>query len=134
LPHRPVKPIQRGNAKRLRAEMTEPEMRLWQKLKAHRLQGLSFRRQVPIGPYIKDFLCSRHGLIVELDGSGHGEPAQQGHDARRDAWLASQDYRVLRIENIEVLRNLAGVLDNILFHCGQMEAATGGLTHDRSAA
>jgi very-short-patch-repair endonuclease len=124
LPHRPVKPLQRGNAKRLWAEMTEPEMRLWQKLKAHRLQGLSFRRQVPIGHYIAEFVCAQHGLIVELDGSGHGEPAQQRHDARRDAWLAGKGYRMLRIENIDVLRNLPGVLDNILFQCGAMDAAT----------
>ncbi len=77
MPHRPVKPLHRGNAKRLRAGMTEPEMPLWQKLRAHRLQALSFGRQVPVGPYVVDFICPEHCLIVELDGSGHAEAAQQ---------------------------------------------------------
>ena len=74
-------------------------------------RGLKFRRQVPIGNAIADFVCFEHKLIVEVDGGQHSESTR---DALRDAELASKGFRVLRFWNIDVMRNTNSVLDKIL--------------------
>jgi very-short-patch-repair endonuclease len=74
------------------------------------LLSLKFRRQVPIGRYVVDFLCLRHRLIVEADGPWH-DPA---HDAERDGWLGAQGFRVLRFSNRDIHDNQEAVLDEIL--------------------
>ena len=74
MPHTPIPPRNRANAKTMRRVMTDAELKLWNELRAHRLMGLSFRRQVPIAGYIVDFACSSKRLIVELDGSQHADP------------------------------------------------------------
>jgi len=109
--HRTVAPIMRGRAKSLRREMTDAERRLWSALRAHRLDGLSFRRQIPIGRYIVDFACHERRLVVEVDGGQHSGAAR---DIERDRWLESKGYRVLRFWNSDVLRNRAGVLQVIV--------------------
>ena len=109
--HREVTPIHRNRAKALRSDMTEAERSMWSALRAHRLQDLSFRRQSPIGPFIVDFACQKHGLVVEIDGGQHSE---SNRDAARDQWLASKGYRVLRFWNSDVLRNRDGVLQTIV--------------------
>jgi very-short-patch-repair endonuclease len=86
---------------------------MWSALRAHRLAGASFRRQTPIGPYIADFVCHQAGLIVEIDGGQHFETEHFRRDARRDAYLSSQGFKVLRFNNHEVLRNRDGVLEII---------------------
>jgi very-short-patch-repair endonuclease len=91
--------------------MTDAEMRLWQALRAHRLMGLSFRRQTPIGRFIVDFVCHDRWLVIELDGGQHAESAK---DLERDHWLKSKGYRVLRFWNSDVLKNPTGVLESIL--------------------
>jgi very-short-patch-repair endonuclease len=101
---------QRMAARRLRAEMTDAERRLWQALRAHRFRGTAFRRQAPLGPYIADFVCHALKLVIEVDG---GQPSGSVTDARRDKWMAREGYKVLRFWNNEVLGNLAGVLDRI---------------------
>jgi very-short-patch-repair endonuclease len=85
-------------ARSLRRRSSVTEDRLWQMLRNRKLEGLKFRRQVPMGPYVLDFLCLRHRLVVEADGPFH-DPQ---HDARRDAWLGSQGFRVLRFSNSEI--------------------------------
>nr|WP_246731730.1 endonuclease domain-containing protein [Methylocapsa sp. S129] len=72
---------------------------LWRLLRGSRVDGLKFRRQVPIGPYIADFLCFQHRLIVELDGPPHDDDERKGRDSARDEWLHEQGYRVLRFPN-----------------------------------
>lgn len=102
---------QRQFAKTLRQSMTEAETLLWRHLRAHRLQGAKFRRQQPIGPYVVDFVHFGARLIVEADGGQHnGEPA----DARRDAWLEAQGFRVLRFWNNDILQNTDAVLAVVL--------------------
>jgi very-short-patch-repair endonuclease len=91
--------------------MTEAEWRLWQALRGKRFEGYKFRRQVPVGSYVADFQCFDRRLIVELDGSHHLGSAR---DARRDAWLAAQGFRVLRFPNIAVFEALDGTLLAIL--------------------
>jgi len=93
--------------------MTRAERLLWRYLKAHHLDGLGFRRQVPMGPYIADFVCHAAHLVIEIDGETHDFAARQTYDLRRDAWFASRGYFVLRISNDEVLGNLEGVWELI---------------------
>jgi very-short-patch-repair endonuclease len=87
-----------SNARRLRREMTAPETMLWRSLR-NRGIAAKFRRQVPIGPYVADFACVAARLVVELDGRPHESAQRQEHDRYRDAWLARQGWRVLRVPN-----------------------------------
>ncbi|MBM3550290.1 MAG: endonuclease domain-containing protein [Alphaproteobacteria bacterium] len=90
-------------ARKLRRNMTVAEEILWRSLRGSGLDGLKFRRQVPIGKYVVDFLCIEHRLVVELDGLPHDKDDQKQHDAVRDAWLRGQGYRVLRFDNETVI-------------------------------
>jgi len=102
-------------AKSLRARMTDAERALWYLLRDRRLQGYKFRRQMPVGPYVVDFICLEHRLIIELDGGQHADQAEK--DATRDEWLRSQKFSVFRFWNNDVLANAEGVLQAILEHC-----------------
>ena len=82
-------------AKRMRRAPSLVESQLWRLLRDRRLEELKFRRQVPIGRFVVDFVCMRHRLIVEADGPFHDAE----YDAARDAWLASEGFRVLRFSN-----------------------------------
>ena len=97
-------------AKHLRSRMTESETLLWRHLRAHRLNGGKFRRQQPIGPYVVDFVHFGVRLIIEADGGQHSDAPG---DERRDTWLRSQGFTVLRFWNNEIMTNLEGVLSNI---------------------
>ena len=103
-------------ARRLRRELSPPEIILWQWLR-ERPEGLKFRRQHPIGPYVLDFYCASVRLTVEIDGSFHDGAAQVAHDERRDAWLGTQRVRVLRMKAADVLRVLDSVTRHIIHHC-----------------
>jgi very-short-patch-repair endonuclease len=98
-------------AKHLRRNMTDAETKLWQELRAKRFENYKFKRQQPIGKYIADFVCFEHRLIIEVDGSQH-EGSQ--HDKMRDDWLSSQDFRILRFWNMDVLTATDGVLIAVL--------------------
>src|SRR3954454_17496790 len=110
MPHAIVSLRQRDRAKHLRRGMTRAETLLWRYVKAHHIDDLSFRRQVPIGSYIADFVCHSARLIVELDGETHDFESRQRNDRRREMWFASQGYAVLRFTNEEVMKNLHGVV------------------------
>ena len=84
---------------------------MWYHLRAHRFMGLKFKRQKPMGPYIVDFVCIEHSMIIELDGGQHA--AQTEYDRQRDAWLRGEGYTVLRFWNNDVMQNLDGVLERI---------------------
>jgi very-short-patch-repair endonuclease len=99
MPHREVLAATRSLARTQRRTPARAEEMLWRALRARNLDGHKFRRQVPLGPYVADFLCLEARLIVELDGPPHDDPTQQAHDARRTAWLAAQGFRVLRFSN-----------------------------------
>ncbi len=98
-------------ARSLRKRMTDAEVRMWVRLRRRQVMGHYFRRQVPIGPFVVDFLCSRARLIVEIDGSCHD--LQRAYDARRTAFLELRGYDVIRFPNQEVFRNVDGVIDTI---------------------
>ena len=86
-----------ASTRALRRRQPVTEVRVWRLLRNRRLGGLKFRRQVPIGPYVADFVCLRHRLVIEFDGPFHDPVA----DAARDAHLAALGYRVLRFANNE---------------------------------
>jgi very-short-patch-repair endonuclease len=109
MPHRNVPKQKRSSARMLRSNMTDAERKLWYRLRARRFNGASFRRQVPIGPYIADFVCLQSRLIIDVDSGQHGTE----RDAARDAWLHSQEFRVLRFWNNDVHANIEGVMETI---------------------
>ena len=99
-----------AHARRMRAAPSATERLLWNLLRDRRLEALKFRRQVPVGPYIADFLCLRHRLIVEADGPFH----EVERDAERDGWLAAQSFRVLRFSNHVIQNDRRAVLEAIV--------------------
>jgi very-short-patch-repair endonuclease len=108
-----VKPKIRQRARALRSDLTKAERTIWYRLRAHRIEGASFRRQTPIGPYIADFVSHAEKLIIEIDGGQHFEAGHEARDERRDAFLAAKGFRVLRFSNLDVITNRAGVLETI---------------------
>lgn len=103
-------------ARQLRRDMTGPERVLWQAIRNRQLAGLKFRRQHSIGPFIADFACESLKLVVELDGDSHID--QYEHDRRRQDYLVEQGYRVFRVDNDDVLKELETVLEGILLASG----------------
>jgi very-short-patch-repair endonuclease len=99
-------------ARKLRRSMTLPEALLWRELKGAKL-GHSFRMQHPIGSYKADFCCTEHKLVIEVDGMVHDVLDQALHDEKRDAYLAAQGFRVMRIAAKDVLRDLGAVVISI---------------------
>lgn len=108
-----------SKAQELRQNMTNVENILWYYLRSKQLNGLKFRRQVPIGKYIADFICFQHKLIIELDGGGHADETQILYDQQRDVFLQGAGYRVLRVWNNEIYENIEGVLGVILITCSE---------------
>jgi very-short-patch-repair endonuclease len=113
MPHAIVSDRQRHRAKQLRRTMTRAETLLWRHLKADRIEGFSFRRQVPLRNYIADFACLSVKLIVELDGESHDFDERQKADLDRDAFFGSEGFRVLRFTNEQVMSSLEGVVEVI---------------------
>ncbi|WP_430422931.1 endonuclease domain-containing protein [Phenylobacterium sp.] len=91
----PAKRATVKQARRLRQSAPATERALCRLLRDRRLEGIKFRRQFPIGPFVVDFVCLRHRLVVEADGPFHDAV----RDSQRDAWLVSQGFRVLRFPN-----------------------------------
>jgi very-short-patch-repair endonuclease len=104
-----VQPLARKRARALRRDSTKAEQIIWRAVRAHRLNNVGFRRQTPIGPYIVDFVSHSAKLIIELDGGQHFDDVHEGRDARRDRFLRSKGFRVLRFSNYDVMTNLEGV-------------------------
>jgi very-short-patch-repair endonuclease len=98
-------------ARTLRKNPTEAERLLWKHLRGRQLAGFKFRRQYSVGPFICDFACPEVSVIVELDGSQHVE--QSDYDARRDSFLRSHGFRVLRFWNNDVLGRTEVILETI---------------------
>ena len=92
--------------------MTDAEQLLWYHLRARRFEQWKFRRQVPVGPYVADFLCKVPRVIVEIDGGQHADAVVR--DEARSAWLRSRGYEVVRFWNSDVMGNTEGVLETLL--------------------
>ncbi len=103
----------RDRSRRLRAESTPEERKLWRHLRAKRFGGFKFRRQHRIGPYFADFCCIERRLIIELDGGQHAAQEEERRDVVRTAYLREQGYRVIRFWNEQVNRETNEVLEAI---------------------
>ena len=103
----------RSNARALRKNSTVAERWLWSELRDHQLDGMAFRRQVPIENYIADFVCHAARLVIELDGGHHFSDEVEQADARRSAVIEARGFQVLRFNNHEMMTNRRGVLETI---------------------
>ena len=99
--------------RRLRSDMTGPETRLWSRQRARQLQGLKFRRQHGIGPYIVDFYCPEQFLVIEVGGDSHADADQILKDQLRDRYFQSLGLRVVRYINDDILKNLDRALEDL---------------------
>ena len=113
----PIKQVKR--ARKLRREMSLPEVLLWDALRS-RPDGLKFRRQFPHDRMTVDFACLSHRLIVEVDGEWHGFGDQPRRDEARDAVLGREGFTVMRIAARDVLKNLDRVMRSIVARCPEM--------------
>lgn len=109
--------LPRDTARKLRADATEAEQKLWSKLRKKQLNGFQFRRQHSIGPFFVDFICLEANLAIEVDGSQHIE--QEKQDESRSAFLRDSGYRVLRFWNFEVMSDVDSVVERIAEVLGQ---------------
>jgi len=98
-------------SRELRSNPTEAERKLWRAISNRQLNGIRFNRQVPIGPFICDFVARSAKLIIELDGGQHAINADQ--DAKRTKFLEGCGYRLIRFWNNDVLENIEGVVTRI---------------------
>lgn len=115
-----VRPTRR--AQQLRNNATDAERHLWSHLSRRQLGGHKFSRQMPVGPFICDFLCRERGLVIEVDGGQH---AKSEADAHRTAFLETEGLTILRFWNNEVLANMDGVLITILAKLDQLPSWAG---------
>lgn len=112
-----ISPELKSRARVLRRNMTPAEEKLWQQLRAGRLEGFHFRRQQIIDRFIVDFYCHAVDIVVEVDGSVHLD--QQEYDQERDIYLTDLGLTVLRFTNNDINQNLETVLATILQACQQ---------------
>lgn len=115
--HHRVSPFNRSNTRKMRKSMTEAELKLLKEIRAHRLMGLAFRRQMPIAGCIVDFACPNKKLVVELDGSQHAQVAVSEWDART-ARLEALGWTILRFWNDDVIRDIDNVCQHIVNSAG----------------
>ncbi|HXZ45583.1 MAG TPA: DUF559 domain-containing protein [Pseudolabrys sp.] len=103
--------MMRGYARNLRRRPTEAEKLLWSRLRARQLEGVEFKRQVPLFGYVVDFAALESKLVIEVDGGQHAERVDT--DAARMAIFQNAGYHVIRFWNNDVLRNIDSVLETI---------------------
>src|SRR5262245_42771092 len=96
-----------NKARELRRDPSRAEKVCWELIRAHRMEGIKFRRQHPIGPYFADFACVSKGLVIEIDGDFHADQVEA--DARRTAVMENQGWRVVRFGANEVVQNPEGI-------------------------
>jgi very-short-patch-repair endonuclease len=100
-------------AKALRRRMTDAETILWSSIRRSAVNGMHFRRQHPIGPYVADFACALARVVIEVDGATHSSNEEQEYDRRRDSYMQSRGWRIIRVTNTEIYKSLNDVLDGL---------------------
>jgi very-short-patch-repair endonuclease len=103
-----------GFARENRKRPTISEAQLWHELRNYKLDGLKFRRQHLIDPFILDFYCFEKKLAVEVDGDVHATDTARVYDERREEWLRERGIRVLRFSHDRVIHDMEAVLAEIL--------------------
>jgi len=107
-----------ARCRELRRDETDAERLLWGLLRGRQVAGAKFRRQHQFGPFILDFFCLEHRLAIEVDGGQHFSDEGEAHDGARTAWLQRSKIRVVRFDNLQVLRETEAVIDTILHELG----------------
>ncbi|MFO1187469.1 MAG: endonuclease domain-containing protein [Alphaproteobacteria bacterium] len=97
----------------MRRQQTDSERLLWAAFRRAQIEGVQFRRQQAIGPFVVDFFCPAARLVVEVDGEQHGNDGVHARDVARTRWLEARGYRVLRFWNEDVKNNREGVAETI---------------------
>lgn len=101
-------------ARNLRKNSTKEEQKLWSIIRNRQLNNFKFKRQVPIGNYVVDFLCEAKKLIIEIDGGQHNQIKDIRRDEIRTEFLNQKGYVVIRFWNNEINENISGVIEKIL--------------------
>jgi very-short-patch-repair endonuclease len=110
-------------SRKLRANQTDAETTLWNRIRNRQLNRHKFVRQEPIGRYICDFVCREKLIVIEVDGGQHSESVR---DEVRDRYLSGQGYRVMRFWSNDVLSNIEGVLTVIDDELRELSASKSG--------
>jgi very-short-patch-repair endonuclease len=100
-------------ARRLRAQMTDAELKLWSRIRRKQIYGIQFYRQKPLLDFIVDFYAPAARLVIEVDGGQHFEPEHKARDALRDQRLENLGILVLRFDNLQVLQEIEAVVEHI---------------------
>ncbi len=103
-------------ARNLRSTMTDAERLVWSKIRRKQIIGFQFYRQKNIGHYILDFYCPKGNIILEIDGGQHYTTEGMKKDMERDQYFNSLGFTVLRFSDLDVLKNIDGVIENIYEH------------------
>jgi very-short-patch-repair endonuclease len=119
--HLGAKPVIFGFAKELRERETRSEQMLWEVLRDKKFMNLKFRRQHPISKYIADFYNHELKIVIELDGKIHDEQEQIKYDIERDNYLKSQNIKVIRIRNEQIMLNMEEVLNTLETICEELK-------------
>lgn len=104
------KPEMKGRRQHLRNNATPTEQKLWQKLKGKQIAGVKFRRQYGIDNYVLDFYAPSCKLAIEIDGETHFSEEAIKYDAQREQYIKGFGIQIIRFTNVDVFRNLQGVL------------------------
>jgi very-short-patch-repair endonuclease len=113
----PQHAILKQRAREHRKNPTLAERRLWSKLRGQR-NGITFRRQQVVGAFIVDFFCSSAKLVVELDGWSHDDTYT--YDVARQEWLQDRGYKVIRLGNLEVIKDADGCASSLFLLAEQL--------------
>lgn len=123
----------KSRARALRRDGSRAERICWELLRAHRMSGLKFRRQHPIGPYFADFACVSRKLVIEIDGEHHA--FQVDADTRRTAAMGRAGWRVLRFRANHVVQNPEGIwaeiMDVVSAPSPSLSPGIGGEEHEK---
>ncbi len=109
---RKLKPLARA----LRKNMTDAEQLIWSKIRGKQISGVQFYRQKNVGHYIVDFYCPKGKFVIEIDGGQHYEEEGREKDRKKDDYLQGLGLNVMRFSDIDVLKNINGVLERIQEH------------------
>ena len=102
-----------SKARTLRKNMTDSELKLWSRIRRKQIFGLQFYRQRPIGQYIVDFYCPMAGVVLEVDRAQHIDKLSMQNNSRRDSYLKQQGVKVLKFDNLQVLKQLDAVVEKV---------------------
>ena len=100
-------------SRHLRSNQTDAEMLLWSRIRRKQIKDIQFYRQKPIGNIIVDFYAPAAKLVIEIDGGQHFEEEHKQRDQKRENYLKRLHLKVLRFDNLQVLRSIDAVLEAI---------------------